>query len=151
MRISELSVLNLYPAICWTNDTITYKAYSCRMMHNEFSYNVGTDCWFIKSELQLKSHCKWRHYLKQNNVNGFFALSIHRFLWSSGVLQGIRRYAEYTHLFFSLLWFTFKSPLILSIANKLFQETVYKRNYWPMDYLQVFFFFPCVDGLRTEG
>ncbi len=42
---------------------------------------------------------------------------------------------------------TSKSTLILSAANQLFQETVYKRNYWTTS---KGFFFSCVDGLRNK-
>ncbi len=67
-------------------------------------------------------------------------------------MQDIRRYTQYP-TYFQSAWSipTSKSPLVLSVANQLFQETVHKRNFWPIDYLQVFLFlFLCVDGLLNK-
>ncbi len=59
----------------------------------------------------------------------------------SGVVQGIRAGIQSIP--------TSKFPLFLSAANQPFQETVYKGNYWPMNYLQGFFL--CVDGLKMPN
>ncbi len=53
----------------------------------------------------------------------------------------VQVYKVYPLIFQSALSLpTSKSALILSVESQLFQETVYKRNYWPIDYLQGFSF-----------
>ncbi len=73
-----------------------------------------------------------------NNLHSCVS-QVNQTLWCSAGYTQV--YTLYPLIFQSALSIpTSKSALILSVANQLFQETVYKRTYWPLDYLEGFVF-----------